>query len=67
MAPAEPKVKKPKAPDVVSRQMTMHLARRVKNITFKKKAPRAIREIKKFAVREMKTRYDSCDTANILH
>jgi len=48
--------RKPKAPDVVTRDMTMHMSKKVRGITFKQRAPRAIREIKKFVLKEMKTR-----------
>eukprot|EP00979_Chaetoceros_neogracilis_P018511 scaffold10722_cov308-Chaetoceros_neogracile.AAC.1 len=36
-------------PDLVTRDYTIHLAKYTHKITFKKKAPRAIKEIKKFA------------------
>ncbi len=38
-----------------TRDYTIHLAKRVHKIAFKKRAPRAIREITKFAVKEMRT------------
>ena len=38
-----------------SRDYTIHLAKRVHKIAFKKRAPRAIREIVKFATKEMRT------------
>jgi ribosomal protein L31E len=41
--------------DVVSREYTIHLHKRVHGITFKRKAPRAVREIKKFAQQMMGT------------
>ena len=41
--------------DVVSRDYTINLHKRLHGTTFKKKAPRAIREIKKFATKMMKT------------
>merc|ERR1712037_68306 len=44
------------SPDLVSRDYTIHLAKRVHKITFKKKAPRAIKEIKKFAFKAMGTK-----------
>jgi len=53
---AEGKTHKPKAPDVVTRDCTIQMSKRLKGYTFKKRAPRAIREIKKFAFTEMKTR-----------
>ena len=44
-----------KAPDLVTRDYTINLHKRLHGITFKKKAPRAVREIKKFAQSMMKT------------
>ena len=44
-----------KAPDLVTRDYTINLHKRLHGITFKRKAPRAIREIKKFAEKAMKT------------
>ena len=38
-----------------TRDCTIHLAKRVHKIQFKKRAPRAIREIKRFAEKEMRT------------
>ena len=38
-----------------TRDYTIHLAKRVHKIPFKKRAPRAIREITSFAVKEMRT------------
>lgn len=43
-------------PDLVSRDYTIHLAKYTHKITFKKKAPRAIKEIKKFAQKAMGTK-----------
>lgn len=43
-------------PDLVSRDYTIHLAKYTHRITFKKKAPRAIKEIKKFAQKAMGTK-----------
>jgi large subunit ribosomal protein L31e len=43
-------------PDLVSRDYTIHLAKRVHRATFKNKAPRAIKEIKKFASVAMGTK-----------
>jgi large subunit ribosomal protein L31e len=45
-----------KKPDLVSRDYTIHLAKRTHRVTFKKKAPRAIKEIKKFAAEAMGTK-----------
>ncbi|KAF7845995.1 hypothetical protein BT93_L5682 [Corymbia citriodora subsp. variegata] len=41
--------------DVVAREYTIHLHKRVHGIAFKKRAPRAIKEIKKFATIAMGT------------
>jgi len=45
-----------KKPDLVSRDYTIHLSKRTHKMTFKKKAPRAIKEIKKFAAEAMGTK-----------
>ena len=39
----------------VTRDCTIHMAKRLHKIQFKKRAPRAIREIVKFAQKEMRT------------
>lgn len=44
----------PKA-DIVTREYTIHLSKRLYGVTFKKRAPRAIREIKQFATKTLKT------------
>ncbi|GAB7352049.1 hypothetical protein MBLNU459_g2558t1 [Dothideomycetes sp. NU459] len=54
------KTQKPKAgrsaiADVVAREYTIHLHKRVHGVTFKKRAPRAIKEIKDFAEKAMGT------------
>lgn len=48
-------VKGTRSADLVTRDYTINLHKRLHGITFKKKAPRAIREIKKFAMGMMKT------------
>ena len=53
---------KPKAPEVVTRDYTINMGRALKGITFKKRAARAIRELKKFAKKEMKTSDVRIDT-----
>lgn len=45
---------KPK-PDLITREYTIHLSKRLYGVTFKKRAPRAVREIKQFAAKAMKT------------
>jgi large subunit ribosomal protein L31e len=42
-------------PDLVTRDYTIHLSKRVHKIQFKKRAPRAIKEIRKFATQVMGT------------
>ena len=41
--------------DVVTREYTINLHKRLQGITFKKRAPRAIKEVKKFALKIMGT------------
>lgn len=55
MAPAERKERKTK-PDLVTRDYTIHLSKMVHKTTFKKKAPRAIKAIRKFAEKAMGTK-----------
>ena len=43
-------------PDLISRDYTIHLSKYTHKVTFKKKAPRAIKEIKKFAEKAMGTK-----------
>ena len=52
-----------KSSDVVTREYTIHLHKRLQGITFKKKAPRAISEIRKFATKIMGTKDVRVDTA----
>ena len=47
------------AADIVTRDYTIHMSKRLYGVTFKNRAPRAVREIKKFAQSVMKTKYDS--------
>ena len=53
-----PRVKEGKKKEVqpVTRDYTINLHKRIHKIQFKKRAPRAIREIKKFAQAEMFTK-----------
>jgi ribosomal protein L31E len=44
-----------KSSDIVTREYTIHMSKRLYGVTFKKRAPRAIREIRQFAERMMKT------------
>ncbi|CAK7221713.1 60S ribosomal protein L31B [Sporothrix curviconia] len=41
--------------DVVSREYTIHMHKRLHGVSFKKRAPRAVKEIKKFAEQAMGT------------
>ena len=45
-----------KASDIVTRECTIHMSKRLYGVTFKNRAPRAIREIKDFAKKHMNTR-----------
>lgn len=42
-------------PDLVTRDYTIHLSKRVHKMQFKRRAPRAIKEIRKFATKAMGT------------
>ena len=55
MAPADRKERKSK-PALVTRDYTIHLSKLVHKTTFKKRAPRAIKAIKKFASKAMGTK-----------
>ena len=54
--------KKRAVADLVSREYTVNLNKRLHGLTFKTKAPRAVREIKKFAEKMMKTKDVRIDT-----
>ncbi|GMI28090.1 hypothetical protein TeGR_g11852 [Tetraparma gracilis] len=41
--------------DLVTRDYTIQLSKRTRGVSFKKKAPRAIKEVKEFAKKMMKT------------
>jgi len=49
-------------PDLVTRDYTIHLSKRVHKQQFKKRAPRAVKEIKKFAEKAMGTKDVRIDT-----
>ena len=53
---------KSRTDEVVTRDYTINLNKRLHKVTFKKKAPRAIREIKKFAEQMMGTKDVRIDT-----
>ena len=46
----------PNKPDLVSRDYTIHLAKRTHKTTFKSKTPKAVKVVKKFAEEMMKTK-----------
>lgn len=46
---------KAKGSDIATRDYTIHMSKRLYGVTFKKRAPRAIAEIKKFATKAMGT------------
>ena len=46
-----------KSPDIVTRELTIHMSKRVYGVSFKNRAPRAIREIKLFAQKHLNTKY----------
>ncbi|WP_411016279.1 50S ribosomal protein L31e, partial [Salmonella sp. s51884] len=48
--------------DVVTREYTIHLHKRIFGMSFKKRAPRAIKEIRKFAQKMMGTEDVRLDT-----
>ncbi len=55
-AETKEKERRVKGPDIVTRDMTVHMSKRLFGATFKNRAPRAIREIKLFAQKEMRTK-----------
>lgn len=54
MAPVEKRTKKA-TPDAISRELTIHMHKHIHGRSFKKRAPHAIKVIREFAVKEMKT------------
>merc|ERR1711962_1051783 len=58
-----PRVKKESAIDkVVTREYTINLHKRLHGITFKRRAPRAVKEIRKFALKQIGTEDVRVDT-----
>jgi large subunit ribosomal protein L31e len=51
-----------RAADIVTREYTINLHKRIHGISFKKRAPRAIKEIRDFAKKQMKTEDVRIDT-----
>lgn len=47
--------KGPRIDDVVTREYTVNLHKRLHGVGFKKRAPRAIKEVRKFAEKQMGT------------
>ena len=47
--------KKSRVKDAVTREYTINLHKRLHKITFKNRAPKAVKEIKKFAAKHMRT------------
>merc|ERR1719199_2199777 len=47
--------KKSRSKDVISREYTINLHKALHGVTFKKRAPKAVRAVKMFAQKEMKT------------
>lgn len=50
-------------PDLVTRDYTIHLSKRIKGLQFKRRAPRAIKEVRKFAEKAMGTKDVRIDAA----
>merc|ERR1712216_825032 len=50
------KKKTDRAKDVVTREYTVHLHKLLHGVSFKKRAPRAVKEVKKFATKMMGTK-----------
>lgn len=48
---------KTKGSDIATRDYTIHMSKRLFGVTFKKRAPRALKEIKAFAQKMMGTKY----------
>ncbi|PWN89216.1 hypothetical protein FA10DRAFT_287107 [Acaromyces ingoldii] len=53
MAPKGQNKKRSALSDVVTREYTIHLHKRVHDVQFKKRAPKAIKEVEKFAQKAM--------------
>ena len=55
-ATKDAKIRKKSSLDIVTREYTIHMNKRLFGVTFKKRAPRAVREIRRFAEKAMKTK-----------
>lgn len=55
--PKTPKTGRSALQDVVAREYTIHLHKRVFGVQFKKRAPKAVKEIKEFARKAMVSRH----------
>lgn len=62
MAEVQRRERKPKS-DIVTRECTIHMSKRLYGVTFKNRAPRAVRVIKQFAQKLMKTSDVRVDTS----
>mmetsp|Transcript_28859 Transcript_28859/g.21489 ORF Transcript_28859/g.21489 Transcript_28859/m.21489 type:complete len:119 (+) Transcript_28859:62-418(+) len=56
------KQRKPKS-DIVTRECTIHMSKRLYGVSFKNRAPRAVRVVKQFAQKMMKTSDVRIDTS----
>lgn len=56
LPPFRVQMAKDKRQEVCTREYTINLGKRLHDVTFKKRAPRAIKEIKKFAAKQMGTK-----------
>lgn len=56
------RIRKKETSDVVTRVYTINMHKRLHNIGFKKRAPRAVKEIRKFASQQMNTNDVRIDT-----
>mmetsp|Transcript_2417 Transcript_2417/g.7229 ORF Transcript_2417/g.7229 Transcript_2417/m.7229 type:complete len:121 (+) Transcript_2417:114-476(+) len=54
--------KKPRAAEIITREYTINLHKRIHGTGFKKRAPKAIKEIRKFAEKNMGTKDVRVDT-----
>jgi|EP01033_Poteriospumella_lacustris_P021139 large subunit ribosomal protein L31e len=62
MADEQKRQRKPKS-DIVTRECTIHMSKLLHGVTFKNRAPRAVRVIKQFAQKMMKTSDVRVDTS----
>lgn len=60
---AKPQRERKPRPDIVTRECTIHMAKRLHGVSFKNRAPRAVRVIRQFAMKLMKTSDVRIDTS----